>query len=189
MLVMAILSVFIAGLMVGRTPEYLGKKIETAEVKLAMLYVLVFPLVVLSLAAWSAVAPYGVSSLGNPGPHGLTEILYAFTSAAGNNGSAFAGLNANPPWYNVTLGLAMLAGRFFMIVPVLAIAGRLAGKKTIAPGPGTLPTTGPLFAGLVVGVILIVGALTFFPALSLGPIVEQGQVSHSNMAGAKGALR
>jgi len=171
-IVMAILSVFIAGLMVGRTPEYLGKKIETREVKLAMLYVLVFPLVILLFAAWSAVAPYGLSSLANAGPHGLTEILYAFTSAAGNNGSAFAGLNANTPWYNVALGLTMLIGRFWMMVPALAIAGVLAGKKTAPPGAGTLPTNGPLFAALVVGVIVIVGALTFFPALSLSPIVE-----------------
>jgi K+-transporting ATPase ATPase A chain len=171
-LVMAILSVFIAGLMVGRTPEYLGKKIETREVKLAMLYVLVFPLVILTFAAWSAVAPYGVSSLNNAGPHGLSEILYAFTSAAGNNGSAFGGLNANTPWYNVALGLVMLIGRFWMIIPALAIAGILAGKKTAPPGPGTLPTTGPLFTALLVGVIVIVGALTFFPALSLGPVVE-----------------
>ena len=131
MLVMAILSVFIAGLMVGRTPEYLGKKIETREVKLAMLYVLVFPLVILAFAAWSAVAPYGLSSLNNAGPHGLTEILYAFTSAAGNNGSAFAGINANTPWYNTTLGLTMLIGRFWMIIPALAIAGLLAGKKAV----------------------------------------------------------
>jgi len=172
MLVMAILSVFIAGLMVGRTPEYLGKKIETREVKLAMLYVLVFPLVILALSAWSVVAPYGVSSLANAGPHGLSEILYAYTSAAGNNGSAFAGLNANTPWYNMTLGLAMLAGRFLMIVPALAIAGILAGKKSAPGGPGTLPTTGPLFVALLVGVIVIVGALTFFPALSLSPVVE-----------------
>jgi K+-transporting ATPase ATPase A chain len=172
MLVMAILSVFISGLMVGRTPEYLGKKIETKEVKLAMLYVLIFPLVILGFAAWSAVVPYGLSSLNNAGPHGLSEILYAFSSAAGNNGSAFAGINANTPWYNVTLGLAMLAGRFLMIVPALAIAGFLAGKKSVPPGPGTLPTTGPLFAILLVGVILIVGALTFFPVLSLGPVVE-----------------
>jgi K+-transporting ATPase ATPase A chain len=172
MLVMAILAVFIAGLMVGRTPEYLGKKIETREVKLAMLYVLIFPLVILSFAAWSVVVPYGLSSLNNAGPHGLSEILYAFTSAAGNNGSAFAGISANTPWYNVTLGLAMLAGRFLMIVPALAIAGLLAGKKSVPPGPGTLPTTGPLFAALLVGVIVIVGALTFFPVLSLGPIVE-----------------
>jgi potassium-transporting ATPase potassium-binding subunit len=172
MLVMAILSVFIAGLMVGRTPEYLGKKIETREVKLVMLYILVFPLVTLAFAAWSSVVPYGVSSLNNAGPHGLGEILYAFTSAAGNNGSAFAGLNANTPWYNSTLAVAMLAGRFLTILPVLAIAGALAGKKPVSPGPGTLPTNGPLFAVLLVGVILIVGALTFFPALSLGPIVE-----------------
>jgi K+-transporting ATPase ATPase A chain len=171
-LVMAILSVFIAGLMVGRTPEYLGKKIETREVKLAMLYVLVFPLVILAFAAWSAVAPYGLSSLANAGPHGLSEILYAFTSAAGNNGSAFAGLNANTPWYNVSLGLTMLVGRFWMIIPALAIAGVLAGKKSAPPGVGTLPTSGPLFSVLLVGVVVIVGALTFFPALSLGPIVE-----------------
>jgi K+-transporting ATPase ATPase A chain len=172
MLVMALLSVFIAGLMVGRTPEYLGKKIEAREVKLAMLYVLIFPLVILGFAAWSAVAPYGISSLNNGGPHGLSEILYAFTSATGNNGSAFAGLNANTPWYNTTLGLAMLIGRFWMIIPALAIAGTLSGKKAAPPGAGTLPTTGPLFAALLVGVIVIVGALTFFPVLSLGPVVE-----------------
>jgi potassium-transporting ATPase potassium-binding subunit len=172
MLVMAILSVFIAGLMVGRTPEYLGKKVEAREVKLAMLYVLIFPLVILALTAWSVASPYGLSSLNNAGPHGLSEILYAFTSATGNNGSAFAGISANTPWYNAALGLAMLAGRFLMIVPALAIAGILAGKKGVPPGPGTLPTTGPLFAVLLVGVIVIVGALTFFPVLSLGPIVE-----------------
>jgi potassium-transporting ATPase potassium-binding subunit len=172
MLVMAILSVFIAGLMVGRTPEYLGKKIETREVKLAMLYVLVFPLLVLTLAGWAAVAPYGTSSLGNAGPHGLSEILYAFTSAAGNNGSAFAGINANTAFYNVTLALAMLAGRFWMIIPALAIAGSLAGKRVSPPGPGTFPTNGPLFVCLLVGVVVIVGALTFFPALSLSPVVE-----------------
>jgi K+-transporting ATPase ATPase A chain len=172
MLVMAILSVFIAGLMVGRTPEYLGKKIETREVKLAMLYVLVFPLVILTFAAWSSVVPQGLSSLANAGPHGLSEILYAFTSAAGNNGSAFAGLNANTPWYNVTLALTMLIGRFWMMIPALAIAGVLAGKKAAPPGAGTLPTTGPLFSALLVGVVVIVGALTFFPALSLSPIVE-----------------
>ena len=172
MLIMAILSVFIAGLMVGRTPEYLGKKIETREVKLAMLYVLVFPLVILATSAWSAVAPYGLSPLHNAGPHGLSEILYAFTSAAGNNGSAFAGISANTPWYDVSLGLTMLIGRFLMIVPALAVAGILAGKKSVPPGPGTLPTNGPLFAVLLVAVVLIVGALTFFPALSLSPIVE-----------------
>jgi K+-transporting ATPase ATPase A chain len=171
-LVMALLSVFLAGLMVGRTPEYLGKKIETREVKLVLLYVLVFPLAILAFSAWSALAPYGLSSLNNAGPHGLSEILYAFSSGAGNNGSAFAGLNANTPWYNTAIGVAMLVGRFWMILPALAIAGILAGKKAAPPGPGTLPTTGPLFAVLLVGVIVIVGALTFFPVLSLGPIVE-----------------
>ena len=172
MLVFVLLSVFIAGLMVGRTPEYLGKKIEAREMKMAMLYVLIFPLIILVFSAWAAVTSWGVSSVANPGPHGLSEILYAFTSAAGNNGSAFAGLNANTPWWNVTLGLAMLAGRFLMIVPVLAIAGSMVGKKVVAPGLGTFPTDGPLFTALLVSVIVIVGALTFLPALSLGPIVE-----------------
>jgi len=169
---MAILAVFIAGLMVGRTPEYLGKKIETREIKLAMLYALVFPLVILAFSAWAVVAPYGLSSLNNAGPHGLSEVLYAFTSAGGNNGSAFAGLNANTGFYNTTMAIAMLIGRFWMIVPALAIAGGLSGKRVSPPGPGTFPTDGPLFTILVVGVIVIVGALTFFPALSLGPIVE-----------------
>jgi potassium-transporting ATPase potassium-binding subunit len=172
MLVMVLLAVFIAGLMVGRTPEYLGKKIEAREMKLAMLYILIFPLVILVFSGWSAAASYGVSSLNNAGPHGLSEILYAFTSATGNNGSAFAGLNANTPWYNVTLGLAMLLGRFLMIVPALAIAGSLVGKKVVPESLGTFPTNGGLFIVLLVGVILIVGALTFFPALALGPIVE-----------------
>ncbi|MGE5175739.1 MAG: potassium-transporting ATPase subunit KdpA [Hyphomicrobiales bacterium] len=171
-LVMALLSVFLAGLMVGRTPEYLGKKIEAREVKLVMLYVLVFPLVLLGFAAWAAVDPRGLASLGNAGPHGLTEILYAYSSAAGNNGSAFAGLRADTPFYDTTLGVAMLLGRYWMIVPVLAIAGTLAGKRVVPPSLGTLPTAGPLFATLLVAVIVIVGALTFFPALSLGPIVE-----------------
>jgi K+-transporting ATPase ATPase A chain len=171
-LILAILSVFIAGLMVGRTPEYLGKKIETREVKLVMLYVLIFPLVILASAAWAAVVPYCVSSLNNGGPHGFSEILYAFSSAAGNNGSAFAGLNANTTFYNTALGVAMLLGRFWMILPALAVAGIMAGKKITPPSAGTLPTTGPLFAFLVVGVIVVVGALTFFPALCLGPIVE-----------------
>lgn len=171
-LVMAILSVFIAGLMVGRTPEYLGKRIEAREVKYAMLYALIFPLLILSLAAWSVVVPYGVSSLDNAGPHGLSGILYAFTSGTANNGSAFAGIGANTPWYNTTLGLAMLCGRFWMILPALALAGALAGKKAAPPGPGTLPTNGPIFVALLMGVIVIVGALTFFPVLSLGPIVE-----------------
>jgi len=172
MLIFVLLSVFIAGLMVGRTPEYLGKKIEQREVKLAMLYVLIFPLVILGFAAWSSVAEYGVSSLNNNGPHGLSEILYAFTSAAGNNGSAFAGLNANTLWYNTALGITMLAGRFLMIVPALAIGGSLVGKKIVPPSAGTFPTNGTLFVGLLIGVIIIVGALTFFPALALGPIVE-----------------
>jgi K+-transporting ATPase ATPase A chain len=172
MLVFVLLSVFIAGLMVGRTPEYLGKKIEAREMKIVMLYVLIFPLLILAFSAWSAVMPYGLSSLNNNGPHGLSEILYAYSSAAGNNGSAFAGLNANTPWYNVTQGLTMLAGRFLMIIPVLAIAGAMVGKKAVAESLGTFPTNGSLFVVLLVGVILIVGALTFFPALALGPIVE-----------------
>ncbi len=172
MLVFVLLAVFIAGLMVGRTPEYLGKKIEQREIKLAMLYILIFPLLILGFTAWSVVAPYGLSSLNNAGPHGLSEILYAFTSAAGNNGSAFAGISANTPWYNTTLGLTMLGGRFLMLVPVLAIGGALVGKKTVPPSAGTFPTDGALFVGLLVGVIVIVGALTFFPALALGPIVE-----------------
>ena len=172
MLVMVLLAVFIAGLMVGRTPEYLGKKIEAREMKLAMLYILIFPLVILVFSGWSAAASYGLFSLNNPGPHGLSEILYAFTSATGNNGSAFAGLNANTPWYNVTLALAMLLGRFLMIVPAMAIAGALVGKKAVAESLGTFPTNGTLFVVLLVGVIVIVGALTFFPALALGPIVE-----------------
>jgi K+-transporting ATPase ATPase A chain len=171
-LVFVVLTVFIAGLMVGRTPEYLGKKIEQREMKLAMFYVLIFPLIILGFSAWSAVKPYGTSSLNNGGPHGLSEILYAYVSGAGNNGSAFAGLNANTHWWNVTLGLAMLGGRFLMIIPVLAIAGSMLNKKTVAPGPGTFPTNGVLFTALLVGVVVIVGALTFFPALSLGPIVE-----------------
>lgn len=172
MLVMVVLSVFIAGLMVGRTPKYLGKKIEAREMKLAMLYVLIFPLLILGFAAWAAVAPYGVSSLNNAGPHGLSEMLYAYTSGVGNNGSAFAGLNANTRFWNVTLALAMLGGRFLMIVPALALAGSMVGKKSVPPGPGTFPTNGPLFATLLLSVVIIVGALTFFPALCLGPIVE-----------------
>ncbi len=172
MLIYVIMSVFIAGLMVGRTPEYLGKKIESREIKLSMLYVLIFPLLILYYSGWSLVAPYGVSSLNNAGPHGLSEILYAYSSAAGNNGSAFAGLNANTPWFNVSLGLTMLAGRFLMIVPAMAVAGSLVGKKAVPESLGTFPTNGSLFVVLLVGVIIIVGALTFFPALALGPIVE-----------------
>jgi K+-transporting ATPase ATPase A chain len=172
MLVMVVLTVFIAGLMVGRTPEYLGKKIEAKDVKMAMLYVLVFSLSILGLSAWSSVADYGASKVSNTGPHGLSEIVYAFTSATGNNGSAFAGLNANTLWYNVTLGLAMLIGRFLMIIPMMAIAGSLAAKKAAPASAGTFPVHTPLFVVLLIGVILIVGALTFFPVLSLGPIVE-----------------
>ena len=172
MLIYVVLTVFIAGLMVGRTPEYLGKKIEAREMKLAMLYVLIFPLVILGFTAWSAVKPYGVSSLNNNGPHGLMEMLYAYTSGAANNGSAYAGLNANTPWYNVSLGLTMLAGRFLMIVPAMGIAGAMVGKKVVPPSGGTFPTNGSTFALLLVSIILIVGALTFFPALSLGNIVE-----------------
>lgn len=172
-LVMIVLSVFIAGLMVGRTPEYLGKKIESYDVKMAMLYVLIFPLLILVMTAVSVLAPtFGLTSLNNQGPHGLSEILYGFTSGAGNNGSAFAGLNANTLWYNSTIGANMLFGRFFMIIPTLAIAGSLVRKKVVPPSLGTFPVTTPLFAGLLVSVILIVGALTFFPVLSLGPIVE-----------------
>jgi K+-transporting ATPase ATPase A chain len=172
-LIYIVLAVFIAGLMVGRTPEYLGKKIESYDVKMAILVVLVFPLTILVLAAISAVSPeFGTSQLNNPGPHGLSEILYAFTSGAGNNGSAFAGISANTYWYNTTIGIAMLVGRFFMIVPMLAIAGNLASKKIVPPSLGTFPVTTPLFTTLLVSVIVIVGALTFFPALSLGPIVE-----------------
>jgi len=171
-LMMVVLTVFIAGLMVGRTPEYLGKKIEGREMKLAMLYVLVFPLIILGLTAWASVASHGTSALGNAGPHGLSEMLYAFTSGAGNNGSAFAGISANTPWYNTTLGLTMLAGRFLMMVPMLAIGGSLVAKKTVPPSAGTFPTDGGLFVVLLIGVIVIVGALTFFPALALGPIVE-----------------
>jgi len=172
-LIFVILAVFIAGLMVGRTPEYLGKKIESYDVKMAMLYVLIFPLIILVLTAVFVLLPnVGLGSLNNSGPHGLTEILYAFTSATGNNGSAFAGLNANTWWYNVMLGVAMLAGRFLMIVPVLALAGNLAQKKSVPPSPGTFPVNTGLFTVLLTGVILILGALTFFPALSLGPVLE-----------------
>src|SRR5216684_496445 len=171
-LVMAVLAVFIAGLMVGRTPEYLGKKIEAREMKLAMLYVLIFPLIILGFSAWAAVVPNGTSSIANAGPHGLSEILYAFSSGAGNNGSAFAGLNANTRFYNLSLGFDMLVGRFLMMVPALGIAGSMVDKKVVPIGPGTFPTTGALFVGLLIAVVLIVGALTFFPALSLGPLVE-----------------
>ncbi len=172
MLIFVVVTVFIAGLMVGRTPEYLGKKIEAYDVQLSMLYLLIFPLIILGFAAVSALLPAGLSSISNKGPHGLSQILYAFTSAVGNNGSAFAGLNANTHWYLMTQGIAMLGGRFLMIVPMLAVAGNLATKKIAPPSLGTFPVNSTLFTVLLVGVILIVGALTFFPALSLGPILE-----------------
>jgi potassium-transporting ATPase potassium-binding subunit len=172
MLVDVILAVFIAGLMVGRTPEYLGKKIEAYDVKMAMLFVLVFPLVILTFAAISVVYPFGTGGISNPGPHGFSQILYAFVSGAGNNGSAFAGLTVNTLWYDTAIGFDMLLGRFFMIIPMLAIAGNLAQKKYVPPSSGTFPVTTPLFTVLLIGVILIVGALTFFPALSLGPVLE-----------------
>jgi K+-transporting ATPase ATPase A chain len=183
MLLFAVLAVFIAGLMVGRTPEYLGKKIEQKEVKMMMLAVLVLAFTILSFSAYGAVAQFHKDSwinppgpttanLNNNGPHGLSEILYTYTSAVGNNGSAFAGINANTPFFNLTTGLAMLSGRFLMLIPLLAAAGSLAQKKLVPVSAGTFPTHGPLFVALLVGVVVIVGALTFFPALSLGPVVE-----------------
>src|SRR5277367_2114157 len=172
MLIYVVLSVFIAGLMVGRTPEYLGKKIESYDVKMAMLVSLVFPLVILSLTGLSVVKGFGTAGISNPGPHGLTQILYAFTSGAGNNGSAFGGLTVNTLWYDAAIGITMLIGRFFMIIPTLAIAGNLAQKKYVPPSLGTFPVTTPLFTLLLISTILILGALTFFPALSLGPILE-----------------
>jgi len=172
MLLFVILSIFVAGLMVGRTPEYVGKKIEAKEVKMAMLAILILPLMYLGWTAVAAILPSAVASIANPGPHGFSEILYAYTSQTGNNGSAFAGLTGNTPFYNITGGIAMLVGRFIMIIPAMAIAGSLAAKKIVPPSAGTFPTTGGLFVGMLVGVILIVGGLTFFPALALGPIVE-----------------
>ena len=172
MLLFVILAVFVAGLMVGRTPEYVGKKIEAKEVKMAMLAILILPLMYLGWTAAAVVIPSAVASMANPGPHGFTEVLYAYTSQTGNNGSAFAGLTGNTPWYNITGAIAMLVGRFWMIIPAMAIAGSLAAKKTVPVSAGTFPTTGGLFVGLVVGVVLIIGGLTFFPALALGPIVE-----------------
>jgi K+-transporting ATPase ATPase A chain len=172
MLLFVVLSIFVAGLMVGRTPEYVGKKIEAREVKMAMLAILVLPLMYLGWTAVAVVLPPAVASMANAGPHGFTEVLYAYTSQTGNNGSAFAGLTGNIPFYNITGGVAMFVGRFFMIIPAMAIAGSLAEKKLHPASAGTFPTTGGLFVGLVVGVILIIGGLTFFPALALGPIVE-----------------
>ena len=172
MLLFAILAVFIAGLMVGRTPEYLGKKIESKDVKMSMLAILVLPMSMLGFTALAVVLPAGLAGMSNSGPHGFSEVLYAYVSATGNNGSAFAGISANTLFFNTTLGLAMFIGRFLMIVPMLAVAGNLAAKKIVPPSAGTFPTDSGLFVGLLIGVILIVGGLIYFPALSLGPIVE-----------------
>jgi K+-transporting ATPase ATPase A chain len=177
MLVFALVAVFVAGLMIGRTPEYLGKKVEAFEMKMASVAILVPPLVVLGGTAIAAMVEPGRAGVANPGAHGFSEILYAFSSAGNNNGSAFAGLSANTPFYNTALGFAMLFARYWLLIPVLAIAGSLAAKKTVPAGPGTLPTHGPLFVVLLIGVVLIVGALTFVPALALGPVVEHFQMS------------
>ncbi|MBZ9988365.1 potassium-transporting ATPase subunit KdpA [Mesorhizobium sp. BH1-1-5] len=177
-LMFVVVAVFVAGLMVGRTPEYLGKKIEAKEVKMAMLAILCLPLTMLIFTAIAVVLPSAVASMANGGPHGFTEVLYAYTSAAANNGSAFGGLSGNTPWYNITLGLGMLMGRFLVIIPALAIAGSLAAKKTVPASAGTFPTDGTLFVGLLVGVIIIVGGLTFFPSLAVGPIVEHLAMIH-----------
>jgi K+-transporting ATPase ATPase A chain len=171
-LLFVIIAVFVAGVMVGRTPEYLGKKIEAKEVKMAMLAILILPLSILGFMAVATVAPFGLSSIQDPGPHGFSEIMYLYTSQTGNNGSAFAGITGNTLWYNTTGGIAMLIGRYFVIIPMMAVAGSLVAKKTVPASAGTFPTTGGLFVGLLVGVILIIGGLTFFPALALGPIVE-----------------
>jgi K+-transporting ATPase ATPase A chain len=173
MLLFVVVAIFVAGLMVGRTPEYVGKKIEAREVKMAMLAILCLPLMILGWTAVAVVLPPAVASMANPGPHGFSEVLYAYSSQTGNNGSAFAGLTGNTPFYNLTGGVAMFVGRFFVIIPAMAIAGSLAAKKTLPASSGTFPTTGALFVGLLVGVILIIGGLTFFPALALGPVVEQ----------------
>ena len=179
MIVLALIAVFVAGLMVGRTPEYLGKKVEAREIKFAMLAVLILPLSILGFSAVASVLPVALKGMANPGAHGLSEILYAYSSATGNNGSAFAGLSANTPWWNATLGIAMLLGRFAYAIPVLAIAGSMAAKPKLGATAGTFPTDGPLFVGLLIGVILIMGGLQFFPALALGPIVEHFQVLHA----------
>ncbi len=181
MLLFAILAVFVAGLMVGRTPEYLGKKIESKDVKMAMLAILVLPMSMLGFTALAVVLPAGLAGIANNGPHGFSEILYSYVSATGNNGSAFAGISANTMFYNTTLGLAMFIGRFLMIVPMLAIAGNLAMKKIVPPSAGTFPTDSGLFVGLLIGVILIVGGLIYFPALSLGPIVEHFAMHAGNL--------
>jgi K+-transporting ATPase ATPase A chain len=172
-LAFAIVAMFVAGLMVGRTPEYLGKKLEGKEVKMTILALLSLPLSILGWTALATVAPAGLAGIANTGPHGFSEILYAFTSATGNNGSAFAGISANTLFYNTTMAVAMFMGRFIFVIPLLAVAGSLAQKKLLAPSAGTFPTQGPLFVGLLVGVILIIGGLTYFPAVALGPVVEQ----------------
>ena len=182
MLVFVVLTVFLAGLMIGRTPEYLGKKIEAYDVKLSMLFVMIPVLSILGFTAWAAASNWGLAGLNNAGPHGLSEILYANSSAAGNNGSAFAGLNGNTYWYNTTLAMAMLLGRFFMIVPVMALSGNLARKKVVPAGPGSFPISGMTFTVLLAGTVLMVGALTFFPVLSLGPILEHFLLTGSNIA-------
>ena len=181
MLVFVVLAVFLAGLMVGRTPEYLGKKIESYDVKVSVLFVMVPVFVILGFTAWAAVSPWALSSLNNMGPHGLSQIKYTYSSGAGNNGSAFAGLNANTYWYDTTIGIAMLLGRFFMIIPVMALAGNLARKKAVPVSGGSFPVSGPIFVTLLAGTVLIVGALTFFPALSLGPIVEHFLMTNSDV--------
>jgi K+-transporting ATPase ATPase A chain len=172
MLIFVVLAVFLAGLMVGKTPEYLGKKIEAYDVKTGVLFVMAAAFSILGFTAWAAVSEWGLAGLNNTGPHGFSEIMYAYSSGTGNNGSAFAGLTGNTYWYNTTIGIAMLIGRFIMIIPALALAGNLAKKKRVALSGGSFPVSGPLFSALLVGTVLIVGALTFFPALSLGPIVE-----------------
>jgi K+-transporting ATPase ATPase A chain len=181
MLIFVVLAVFLAGLMVGRTPEYLGKKIESYDVKVCVIAVLALTFDILGFTAWAAVSSWGVSALNNAGPHGLSEILYAFSSAAGNNGSAFAGLNTNTYWFDTTMGVAMLIGRFISLIPVLALAGDLAKKKTVRATGGSFPVSGILFIVLLVGTVLIVGALTFFPVLSLGPVLEHFMMTHSSM--------
>jgi K+-transporting ATPase ATPase A chain len=181
MLAFAIVAMFVAGLMVGRTPEYLGKKLESKEVKMSILALLSLPLSILGFTALASVLPAGLAGTANAGPHGFSEILYAFTSATGNNGSAFAGISANTLFYNATLAAAMIIGRFVFVVPILAVAGSLAQKKVVAPSAGTFPTTGPLFVGLLVGVILIMGGLTYFPAVALGPVVEQVAMTHGTL--------
>jgi K+-transporting ATPase ATPase A chain len=181
MLIFVVLAVFLAGLMVGKTPEYLGKKIEASDVKIGVLFVMAAAFSILGFAAWAAVSAWGLSGLNNAGPHGLSEMLYAFSSGTGNNGSAFAGLTANTYWYNTTIGLTMLIGRFIMIIPALALAGNLARKKRAAATGGSFPVSGPLFSVLLVGTVLVVGALTFFPVLALGPIVEHFLMTGSNI--------